>query len=72
MLELHSTESSTMTTKSSKSRQQTNELSYNDISATNRENKDNLWYTFHKKSRYTKEKCWNLHWKPATSSKNCG
>ena len=29
-----------------------------------KENKNNLWYTFCKKPRRTKEKCWKLNGKP--------
>ncbi|XP_057505673.1 uncharacterized protein LOC130788973 isoform X1 [Actinidia eriantha] len=29
-----------------------------------RDNKDNLWCTYCKKSRHTRERCWKLHGKP--------
>lgn len=34
------------------------------------ENKDNLWCTFSKKSRHTKEKCRKLHGNPLPQAKN--
>ncbi|RVX08108.1 hypothetical protein CK203_014665 [Vitis vinifera] len=32
-----------------------------------KENKDNLWYTYCKKPRHTKEKCWKLNGTPSLS-----
>ena len=38
----------------------------------NRDNKDNMWCTYCKKLRQTKERCWKLNGKPPTSSKEWG
>ncbi|KAI9173927.1 hypothetical protein LWI28_009001 [Acer negundo] len=35
-------------------------------------NRDNLWCTYCKKSRHTKDRCWKLVGKPPTSSRECG
>ncbi|TXG72633.1 hypothetical protein EZV62_001212 [Acer yangbiense] len=35
-------------------------------------NRDNLWCTYCKKSRHTKDRCWKLVGKPSTSSKKWG
>ena len=40
--------------------------------ASNCDNKDNLWCTYYQKPRYTQEKCWKLHGKLITSSKEWG
>ena len=40
--------------------------------ASNRDNKDNLWCTHCQKPRHTREKCWKLHGKPTSSSKEWG
>ncbi len=34
-----------------------------------RDSKDNLWCTYCKKPRHTRDRCWKLHGKPSTSSK---
>ncbi|XP_022768068.1 UDP-sugar pyrophosphorylase-like isoform X4 [Durio zibethinus] len=35
-------------------------------------NRDNLWCTYCKKPRHTRDRCWKLHGKPSTSSKEWG
>lgn len=35
----------------------------------NWDNRDNLWCTYYKKPRHTKEHCWKLNGKPSISSK---
>ncbi|XP_022761888.1 uncharacterized protein LOC111307857 isoform X2 [Durio zibethinus] len=35
-------------------------------------NHDNLWCTYCKKPRHTRDRCWKLHGKPSTSSKEWG
>ena len=35
-------------------------------------NKDNVWCTYCKKPRHTKDRCWKLYGKPQTSSKEWG
>ena len=40
--------------------------------ASNCDNRNNLWWTHCQKPRHTWEKCWKLHGKPITSSKEWG
>ncbi|KAJ4712334.1 hypothetical protein OWV82_014593 [Melia azedarach] len=39
---------------------------------SNGDSRDNLWCTFYKKPRHTRERCWKFHGKPSTSSKDWG
>ncbi|XP_024021990.1 uncharacterized protein LOC112091778 [Morus notabilis] len=42
------------------------------FSGKDNQDRDNLWCTYCKKPRHTKDRCWKLHGKPSTSSKEWG
>ena len=65
MLEPQTLDGSTLVAKKEYSKQGKNDLPKH-LGRDNqwKENKDNLWCTYFKKPRHTKEKCWKLNGKP--------
>lgn len=62
MLEPVTTDGSAMVAQDNTNRNQTKDTTQNDP-------RDNLWCTYCKKPRHTKARCWKLHGKPPTSSR---
>lgn len=65
MLEPVTPEGSAMVAQENTNRNKTKETSKGDP-------RDNLWCTYYKKSRHTKDRCWKLHGKPRTSIQKWG
>lgn len=68
MLEPRPNDSTAMISKGCKPHQLTREQCPSNTTIIRKESKDNLWCTFCKKPRHTKDKCWKLHGKPTTST----
>ena len=76
MLELQPFESSTLMTSGNKQRSLTMEqppnFEHGKTDSSKGINKEDMWCTYCKKPRHTKERCWKLHGKPLTASREWG